>query len=47
MSYDTVGVSNEIVGIRMKQGDYRGKSDKKCPEEYRAFRKVIMVIVLR
>ncbi len=27
----------------MKQGDYRGKSHKKRPEEYRAFWRVVMV----
>ena len=46
VSYDTVGVSYDTVGIRMKQGDYRGMKHKKCPEEHRAFWRVVMAIVL-
>lgn len=37
VSNETASVSNETVGTIMKQGDYEGKSHKKCPEEYRAF----------
>ena len=37
VSNETVGVSFETVGIGIKQGDYREKSHKKCPEEHRAF----------
>ena len=40
VSFETVGVSFETVGTIMKQGDYREKSHKKCPEEHRAFWKV-------
>ena len=46
VSFETVSVSYNTIVIRIKQGDYRRKSHKKCPEEYRAFWKVFMVIVL-
>ena len=46
VSYDTVTVPNETVGTIMKQGDYREKSHKKCPEEHRAYWKVFIVMVL-
>ena len=46
VSNETVTVPNETVGTIMKQGDYREKSHKKCPEEYRAFWRVVIVMVL-
>ena len=45
VSFETVSVSYETLEIGVKQGDYRGKSHKKCPEEYRTFGKVFMVMV--
>ena len=37
VSFETVGVLYETVGIGMKQGELQRSLHEKCPEEYRAF----------